>query len=110
MKTLDVLNRPDLTLAAQMFANACRVSRDHSALALAALKRYGSHGPDISGCVREHFPERIKAELRLLAMTVTTYSDAAWKNRPRRVRAGTMRKLARAVAARDGSGFYGPQP
>jgi hypothetical protein len=106
----NILNRPDLRLSAFCFENACRVSREHSALAAEASARYGEHGTQISGIVRDHFPEHVKAELRLLAATVTSYSDAAWKHRPRRVRTSTMRKLSRAVAARDGSGFYGPQP
>jgi hypothetical protein len=104
-----VLNRSDLRLSEFCFSNACRVSREHSTLAAKALAKYGDHGAPISGCVRDHFPEHVKAELRLLAATVTSYSDAAWKHRPRRVRTATMRSLSRAVAARDGSGFYGPQ-
>jgi hypothetical protein len=106
----NILARRDLDLAARCFADACRVSREHTDLARAAMLKYGDHGPNISGCVREHFPEAVKAELRLLAKTVALYTDAAWAHKPKRVRYQTMLFLASAVAARDGAGFYGPQP
>ena len=107
---MNVLTRPDLQLSARCFVDACRVSREHNALTAKALERYGDHGTQISGVVRDHFPEHVKAELRLLAASITSYSDAAWKHRPHRVRVSTVRALSRAIAARDGSGFYGPQP
>lgn len=107
---MKLLDRPTLQLSAKLFADACRCSREHDELARKALERYGDHGPDISGCVRDHFPEAVKAELRLVAHNVTAFSDAAWRHRPKRVRHSTMLALASAVAARDGSGFYGPQP
>lgn len=103
-------NRPDLSAAAYMFSAACAASRAHSALAGYALKAYGSTGPQISGCVRDHFPEQIKNALRLLAAEVTARSDAAYNARPWGVRSTTMRALSREVAAAVGSGFYGPQP
>lgn len=91
------------------FALACAASREHVAVADRALKRYGEHGPMISGCVREHFPGRVKDKLRLLARTVTRYSYMAWAARPSRARAATMRALSSAIARRDGHGFYGPR-
>jgi hypothetical protein len=106
----NILKRADLRLSMICFENACRVSREHNALAAKALDRYGDHGTQISGIVRDHFPDHVKAELRLLAASITSYSDAAWKHRPHRVRVSTVRALSRAIAARDGSGFYGPQP
>lgn len=105
----DILNRPDLAKAERLFSYACLASRMHDTEAKRAFANYGSHGPDISGCVREHFPEGVKNTLRRLARAVTVRSDEAYAARPPRVRLDTMRKLARAVAARDGSGFYGPQ-
>ena len=105
----DRLNRPDLRPAATLFARACLASRVHSSMAGRALANYGDHGSQISGVVRDHFPERIKTQLRQLASAVTRYSDAAYAARPRRVRFATMRELARDIATRDGSGFYGPQ-
>jgi len=106
---MNVLTRPDLAQSRALFATACRLSRAHSALAGDALRTHGGHGPQISGCVREHFPEPVKDALRTLARAVGAASDAAWRARPPRVRHATMRALSRAVAARDGSGFYGPQ-
>lgn len=109
MRDRKLLARPDLQTAARLFADACRCSREHDELARKALQRYGNHGPDISGCVRDHFPEAVKAELRLVAHNVSAFSDAAWHHKPRGVRLTTMRALASAVARRDGSGFYGPR-
>ena len=106
----NILARSDLQPAAAAFAEACGYSRSHSAMAAIALRDYGDHGPQISACVRDHFPEGVKDELRRLAYAVRDFSDKAWQLRPRGVRASTMRALSRAVAARDGSGFYGPQP
>lgn len=106
---MNILDRPDLQRAAELFADACAQSRKHTDTARDALKEYGAHGPDISGCVREHFPLVTKDYLRSLARNVGILSDAAFAARPARVRLATMRALARAVAARDGSGFYGPQ-
>lgn len=106
----DVLDRADLAMARVRFEEACRLSRWHVLLANRALDAYGAHGALISGCVRGHFPETVREALRILARGVTAESDAAYAARPPRVRMGTMRRLASAVARRDGSGYYGPQP
>lgn len=105
---MNILDRPDLQRAADLLADACRISRDHCQAAADALAEYGDHGPTISGCVREHFPEYTKGHLRSLARNVSILSEAAFNARPPRVRLSTMRNLSRAVAARDGSGYYGP--
>jgi hypothetical protein len=104
-----LLARADLHRAAELFADACMVSRSHARMASDALSIHGAHGPDVSGCVREHFPIHIKGYLRDLAHGASMLTAAAHAARPARVRVATMRALARAVAARDGSGFYGPQ-
>lgn len=106
---MSILERPDLYHAADLFADSCRLSRQYTDAAAEALAKYGDHGPQISGCVREHFPENTKNYLRVLARNISLVSNAAYFARPARVRLTTMRALARAVAARDGSGFYGPQ-
>ena len=106
----NILERADLREAQKLFAMACAASRLHNALASYGLERFGDHGSQISGCVREHFPEALKNELRALSYMVTRYSDLGHDARPSRVRSATMRHLARSVATRDGSGFYGPQP
>jgi hypothetical protein len=105
-----ILDRPDLQTVARHFADACAASRQHSAVAASALEQYGDHGPQISGCVRDHFPEHVKDELRRLAHACAAAGDAAWAARPSRIQWHTMTCLSRAVAQRDGSGFYGPQP
>ena len=105
----DILNREDLSEARELFAAACEQSRNHDERAKWALGEFGDHGPDVSGCVRAHFPEVVKGDLRAYARNVSIYSDAAYAKRPKGVRVSTMRKLASAVAKRDGSGFYGPQ-
>ena len=104
-----LLARPDLQRAAELFADACRISRDHARAAADALSAYGAHSADVSGCVRDHFPECTKSYLRALARNVSILTSAAHAARPARVRVSTLRALARAVAARDGAGFYGPQ-
>ena len=106
----DRLSRPELALAAAAYAQACAASRRHNDLTKAALRVFGAHGADISGCVREHFPDQVKDELRALAREVTAASEAGDMLRPRGVRSATMRALARDVATRDGGGFYGPRP
>lgn len=105
---MNVLDRPDLHSSRALYEAACLVSRGHNAVLSEALSTYGDHGPDVSGVGRDHFPEPIKAHLRALARTVGTLCDAAWEARPTRVRRDTIRALGRAVAARDGCGFYGP--
>ena len=104
------LYNPKFGAVAYRFELACAASRQHDMLAAAALKKYGEHGPQVSGCVRSHFPDDLKDELRAAAREVSRQSDLAHANRPKRVRTATIRAIGRAVATRDGSGFYGPQP
>jgi hypothetical protein len=109
MKT-DYLTDPKFAAVVRHYEHACDASRRHNRLAAHALNLYGSQGAQISGCVREHFPEPIKDRLRELARKVTTEGDAAAAARPARVRHDTIRHIGRLVATRDGSGFYGVQP
>jgi hypothetical protein len=106
----NILNREDLAKARFHFFNACACSIAHDKAAALALTQYGDHGPNIAGCVRDHFPADVKDHLRGLARDVTLHSDAAYAARPKRVRMSTMRALSRACAQDGGSGFYGPQP
>lgn len=108
------MRRPDIiarapAVAAQ-FAMACAASRAHMALATAALETFGRHGPLVSGCVRSHFPEPVKQALRELARECGRRSDMARAARPRGMHASTVNRIACAIATRDGSGHYGPQP
>ncbi len=105
----NILTREDLMLSGIGFALACKFSREWDSALDDALRVYGDHGPFISGCGRDHFPESVKDSLRELARKVTAASDGAYASRPRGVRVETIRKLGRAVAKRDGSGFYGPR-
>ena len=106
---MEILERPDLTIARERLKLACAYSRAHSKLTAFALDKYGDNGPQISGVIRDHFPEKIKDRLRFLARNVTAASELAWVARPKRVRHTTMLMLSRAVATRYGSGFYGPR-
>lgn len=106
---MKILDRTELYQSQFLFAAACAASRAHSKLAADALAAWGEHGPQISGVVRDHFPEPVKGALRDLAALVTNESKAAYNARPKRVKMATMRTLAQAVARRDGSGFYGPR-
>jgi hypothetical protein len=110
MNAFKLLARSDLATARAHFAAACVASREHVSMAASALAVYGDRGPLIAGCIRDHFPQPVRDSLRDLALMVGRASDAAWAARPARVRAATMRALSRAVAARDGSGYYGPRP
>lgn len=103
-------DRPDLKRAAKCFALACAYSRAWSRLGGDLLTIYGDEGPQISGILRDHFPDNAKDALRELAQHIRWACDRAWALRPARVRDSTMRNLSREVAKRDGSGFYGPQP
>ena len=78
MKTLD---NPKFAAVVTHFENACRASRKHSQFATQSLKLFGDHGSTISGCVRDHFSDSLKNELRDLARLVTTESDAAYAAR-----------------------------
>ena len=109
MKT-NLLDRDDLVRPRFYFELACSFSLSHSRSAEAALKKYGDHGPIISGCVRDHFPDDVKHHLRNLARCATANLEHAHKARPRGVRHATIRALGRAVSARDGCGYYGPKP
>lgn len=106
----DLLNDESLAAARDAFAAACMYSRDHDVAAAMALRIWGDHGAQISGCVRDHFPTDIKEGLRFKARMVTKHLDRAYALRPKGTRKSTMVKLGRLVATRDGSGFYGPQP
>ena len=99
--------RPDLARAAELFTDAARISREYTTARAQALADYGDHGPEISGCVREHFPECTKGYLRALARNVHILTKAGLDARPPRARRATILKLAREIAARDGIGFYG---
>ena len=105
----DLLTDTRLEKSRVYFERACRASRAHSEKAREACDKYGDHGSQISGCVRDHFPDDVKDTLRILARLVTDCSNAAREARPPRIRHDTIRALGRAVARRDGSGFYGPQ-
>ena len=103
-------NDPKFARAAKYFANACKHSRAYDAALESALVQYGNHGPNVSGCGRNHFPSDVKDALRMKARQVSFWSKMGHgKARPARVHASTMVKLARLVATRDGFGFYGPQ-
>lgn len=101
---------PKLAEAQAMYESACAASRKHSDVAQAALEEYGDHGPLISGCVRDHFPEKIKNELRELARSVNRFHELALDKRPRGVHKVTMYRLAREVTHHDGNGYYGFAP
>ena len=99
--------RPDLARAADLLADAARISRDYTLARAQALADYGDQGAEISGCVRMHFPNCTKDHLRALARNVHILTKAGLDARPPRVHKATMIKLAREIAARDSIGFYG---
>ena len=105
-----LLNSEEFAGPRYWFALACNSSRAWDRELAKALATYGDHGPAISGCGRDHFPEHVKNQLRLLARQVSEFSDEARKAKPLGVRWSTIRTLGQLVAMRYGTGFYGPQP
>ena len=102
--------RDNLAIPRAYFSVCCAASRAHSALVGTALDTYGDHGAQISGIIRDHFPDSVKDTLRSLCDTMNAASRNAWGSRPPRVRVATMRRLSQSVARVEGCGFYGPQP
>lgn len=82
-------------------------SRAHTALTEKACREYGDYGPQISGCMRDHFPQELKKRLVRLARAVTRHNQFGCDARPRFVRHSTMRELARSICRVNGTGFYG---
>ena len=101
------VNRPSLLISALHFSLAAYHSRKWDNEVAKAFSQYGEHGASISGIARDHFPEPIKDNLRILAHLVTKNNEAGRKARPKGTRFETMNKLARLVCRRDGYGFYG---
>lgn len=104
----ELLNSEKYAEIRYYFAVACAASRRHDATLAIALETYGAHGPAISGCGRDHFPESVKNDLRALASKVTRFTYAGYEISAPRIRRSTRAQIARLVARRDGSGFYGP--
>ncbi len=107
---MDILKDPKFATVTAHYERACKASRLHKAESARALANYGDHGPQISGCVRDHFPSAVKERLRNLAQIVGREMDAAKAARPKYVRMATIIDIGRSVATRDGVGFYGPSP
>jgi hypothetical protein len=53
-----------------------KIDSDLAQLADLALNTYGSQGPLVSGCIRDHFPTDIKDRLRFLSQGKTHLQDA----------------------------------
>ena len=82
--------------------------RAHARLAAWAGRRYGDHGPLISGVVRGHFPDQIKTALRLLAQATGEHfehSREGWRAAGRKRATWCRAKYERI--AWDGRGYYG---
>ena len=104
----DLLHRQPLIAAANEFSRAAQASRLHSALVRSLLDKYGDgNGRQISGVIRDHFPEKDKDTLKALCRDICRYNEAGHALRPKGVHHRTMDALARAVCRRDGTGFYG---
>ena len=107
---LKILSDPKYAQTIKHLENACRFSRQHANVSEKALEVYGNHGPTISGCVRDHFPDYVKENLRGLANKVTDESALAYQAKPKGSQTTTINKIGRLIARRDGTGFYGHQP
>lgn len=108
VKDAFLLGRQDLRAAAGHFAAAAKASRQHTAMVERLIKLYGDgNGHQISGVIRDHFPETDKRKLVKLCKTICEQNDKGMAQRPKGVHKSTMLALARAVCRRDGHGFYG---
>lgn len=107
---MDILSNPRNAIMVAHFTMACAASRAHAALATVCYAEYGEQGPLISGCERQHWPERYKDALRDLARTCSDHNNAARDARPPRMHNSTVTHIARLVATRDGVGRYGYAP
>lgn len=110
MRKSKYMTEPRFAHAVALLRESCTYGRRWDALMQAACEEYGDHGPLISGCGREHFPNTVKDQLRALARLASDANTEAYAARPSRVRMSTMRALARDVATYYGSGRYGPSP
>lgn len=110
MFDFSILSDPKFASVVAHYERACEASRLHRDMSKMAFDYYGNHGPQISGCVRDHFPEQIKNDLRNLARRVSDEMVKAKAARPKRTRLMTVARIGRLVATRDGVGFYGPAP
>lgn len=104
------MTAPEFDACRQWLEASCDAAKAYDDLAAAALAAYGDHGPLVSGCVRDHFPAATKAALRYWASLASHCLRVAHDCRPPRVRTSTMRALGAEIAARRGSGRYGPSP
>lgn len=105
-----LLARMDLGPSRVHFERACALSREYDHQLDKALMLHGSHGAQVSGAGRAHFPEAVKRNLREIARLIAAETSHAYASKLARIHVSTIRALGCAVAARDGSGFYGPQP
>lgn len=108
MKGKYVTAMEDTRLAAARahFEECFRLSRKHKRVFVRALEIFGDHGPQISGIIRTHFPERWQQRLRALCREMNESRAQGFKARPPRVHKSTMTGLYRSVRNRVGSGFY----
>lgn len=108
VKDAFLLGRQDLRAAVGHFEIAAKASRQHTAMVERLIKLYGDgNGRQISGVIRDHFPEASKRNLLALCKTIRDQNDKGMAQRPKGVHKSTMYALARAVCRRDGHGFYG---
>lgn len=107
---MHILKRPELQSAQRHFANAAQASRLHKNYVAELILKHGDgNGVQVSGVIRDHFPEQAKMNLIAICKNINRENDAGVAARPKHVRKETMFKLARAVCRRDGTGFYGFQ-
>lgn len=106
MKIAKALRDPRFEKAREHFRYAFALSREHQRIFRRALRRYGDHGPQISGIIRDHFPERTKWRLRDLCRRMNEAADLGFKARPRFIQHATMRALYALIREQEGTGFY----
>jgi len=88
----------------------CMLSRHWSEQVQRYIKLHGDViGCHTSGCYNPDWPETVKNRLRDLAFGVGLMEDEAYRFRPRKTHRSTVTSIARFIARRDGSGYYGPQ-
>ncbi len=101
----------NLQAAERHFTRACRLSRLWSSYVSRNIDRHGRRpGNHVSAVYSDAWPEYIQERLRKVARAVSCFTDAGYAARPKGVHRSTMTRLAKSIARRDGSGYYGPQP
>lgn len=89
-KYAERLKEPQFAEMVECFKAALVQKAIYSRIVKVSLFAYGSHGPDISGVVRDHFPEWIKMTLRNTLRASYSFEDTGRRRAPTGTRSTTV--------------------